>query len=346
MTRKTTGLNNTPPGITAVIAATVPFRRDGDPSRWDRVKVAALVSELRRAAVTARWPGKAGKTDRAVLLHALDMAGQFARLHLKLACRDAGLRAGVVAMTASRSLRRLIAAGWLVRLPVPREDCDAYTYLLSPLKAARAPSLSLPDSCIGSDLHGCPADSRSEDTGQACATGGPEGPAAPGNPGICPAQGVSADQDVTETAAMRAARIAPTELGVHLGSCVTEVGLCLTGKPQRVSELARKAAVSTATVSRALRVLAGMGAAAKAELGWIAGKPLEGYRLDPQRVKARIARVEDDRSAHYARQVWLEAQGRGDPSVITQMLGDPEVSRAVKAYLRKYAPRAAPRKPG
>jgi hypothetical protein len=103
-------------------------------------KALALISEVRAAAQATTWKGIAALTDVVVLLVLLAIARRCLKSNFSAAVREIALSARRHEGTVSRSLRRLVKAGWLerataarvkhaaiwrLRLPADKADRDA-----------------------------------------------------------------------------------------------------------------------------------------------------------------------------------------------------------------------------
>lgn len=104
-------------------AGRLPVRRSGLRAQWEPI--------------ARTWPGRAGRTDRRVLLLAvLPIAARHLRdgaSAVPLAARTVALAARVSPMTASRALARLTERGVLRRIPGRADDVSADRYTLVPV---------------------------------------------------------------------------------------------------------------------------------------------------------------------------------------------------------------------
>jgi hypothetical protein len=307
------------------------------PHQWNRPLVAEACEQLRATVLAAEWKGKAGRTDRLVMLIALDFAQWGKRLDVKLPARTVALNVGVSPITASRSLRRLCKAGWLIRMDcLVREWTEAITYLVSPLQidpvptrrhlykmyspARVSPGGSNPSAALGVTVH------------QMCSEWAQRTMAGQDSDAVRAAledkysSRISAltlkeknkDDTVTPTHEIgktytdgvwaRALNLAQSELGVLLGNTAIAVMLVLTDEPMRERDIARTAGVSFKGAVNCLRRLAMHGLAireqgADGRFRYRAGMAPEEYALDPDpgllRNRRRI--VERQRAEHYRR---------------------------------------------
>jgi hypothetical protein len=83
----------------------------------NRDQVTGICTRLRAEVESSYWRGKAGKTDWAIILTALDLAQYLGHLDLFLDARSMSFAAGVAPTTASHSLRRLVKSRWLIASP-------------------------------------------------------------------------------------------------------------------------------------------------------------------------------------------------------------------------------------
>jgi hypothetical protein len=83
-------------------------------------------AEVNRAA----WPGRAGRTDKAVMLAVLHIA-RIGTDEPDVSVRDVAMKAGCTARTASTSLKRLCEAGWLAPRWASQPDGHAKRYKVS-----------------------------------------------------------------------------------------------------------------------------------------------------------------------------------------------------------------------
>jgi hypothetical protein len=110
------------------------------PHQWNHKLIVTDLEQLRATVLSAEWPGRAGRTDRLMMLVALDFAQWGTRLDVKLPARTMALNTGVSPITASKSLRRLCKTEWLIRMDcIVRDWSEALTYLVSPLKLNPVP---------------------------------------------------------------------------------------------------------------------------------------------------------------------------------------------------------------
>ncbi len=82
----------------------------------DRAGAVERLVAMREAATGARWSGRGGATDRAVLDILISMAMRAGRLHIHASVRDVAVGVGCNPVTASRSLKRLEATRWIARV--------------------------------------------------------------------------------------------------------------------------------------------------------------------------------------------------------------------------------------
>jgi hypothetical protein len=87
-----------------------------------RPHLARVFPDVREAIAAARFPGKAGATDRAVLQAHLQIAEQIGQLRFDASERRIAELAGVSRQTAHWSRRRLAEQGWLTQLKPARYD--------------------------------------------------------------------------------------------------------------------------------------------------------------------------------------------------------------------------------
>jgi predicted transcriptional regulator len=89
----------------------------------------ALIDEVRAATALITWKGSAATTDLKVLQALFKIMKQCGKAIFGASARDAGERARVDRGTASRSLRRLVRAGWLEKI-TPARGASAATWRL------------------------------------------------------------------------------------------------------------------------------------------------------------------------------------------------------------------------
>jgi DNA-binding transcriptional ArsR family regulator len=112
---------------------------DGGPG-WlrDTESGSDRVRTLIELAGQARFSGATGSTDRVVLSAVHQMGLDWGTARLPLSIRHVAQEAGISATTASRSLKRLRAAGWLALARTSREDRGAVYTLTAPRKTTAA----------------------------------------------------------------------------------------------------------------------------------------------------------------------------------------------------------------
>jgi hypothetical protein len=244
--------------------------------------------DLRNQVEYSCWKGKAGKTDRAVMLIILKHASRSGRLDHYLDQRTMALNTGVTPRTANKSLHRLMDAGWIIRIAGSRKKpTDAFTYVIN--HARSVVYVGYLDSLISTLTCG--------DRSQASPVESPSEGQNPSSPQYRVTQ-----SNPHRRVSRQALKWAGTELGVLLGSGATEVALCLTAEPRKISEIARSAGVCYSTASNALRKkLKPKGLAVLTPDGWIKGISLGEYVLDPDPgiVQKRRELYERERSEHY-----------------------------------------------
>ncbi len=92
------------------------------------------------------WKGRAGRTDRDVMLYVCHRATAAACTLVNVSARDAALGAGVTRRTASNSLLRLVKQGWLTRTGErERQYALAQEYLITRGKVATFDPYVFPD---------------------------------------------------------------------------------------------------------------------------------------------------------------------------------------------------------
>jgi len=267
-------------------------------NQWDRQKVAGLCRHHRWHILQREWKGKAGKTDKLILLTIVDYAQYLGNPYVKLSARDAALSSGVSTPTACKSLRRLVKNGEIDRPSMNRTWVDAMTY--------RLPSVVLLCKFCASEGFDCGFDGEVPSTGLVTQEG--SGVHLPPNPLFTGGRwerepSYLMHETYTEGRQGEVLRLMRTEVGVLLGVGAVSVALVLQDYPLSKAEIGRRAEISRGSVDGALRRLKMHGLALPAENGWIAGKPVEDYRLDPnpQLRAKRVARIERERKDHYAR---------------------------------------------
>ncbi len=90
-------------------------RAAASPQWRSRADVVQWLGEVTADAQSRPWPGRTGRTDKAVMLAVLARATRAGCDQPLCAVRDIAPAAGVTKQTAAVSLRRLCAAGWLER---------------------------------------------------------------------------------------------------------------------------------------------------------------------------------------------------------------------------------------
>jgi hypothetical protein len=188
---------------------------------------------VQRAAVAALpWTGRTGRTDRDVLLGALDHMIKVGSDRIDYSVRDASLGAGVYPQAARRSLKRLVQAGWLeVSQPERKKEGSqlapspalANTYRFTGVRLS--PHMNLKDSSPREGYVGCKPNTY--DAGH--------------------------------------------ETWVRLGKAAGSIWSELAHDPQGVRQLARAAGVSPSTCSNHLPKLAEHKLADRLEAGWVRG---------------------------------------------------------------------------
>jgi len=276
--------------------------REGRRIDWDRDATRGIIADLASQILSRPWPGRQGPTDRLVLLVMLRLSARYGKLVHYVDVRGMAAMAGISPPTVVKSYRRLRKAGWLVRIEMRRQQQDAITYLVSPLRAVSADRYMYN---LLTPAHPGPGSTVAAAASQPAAGSGgvPEMGAEAGGVPEAGAGGVS-DTDTHSVQLDELLRWAPTPLGVLLGPSVVWVALHLTGHPQTVSALARTAMVSRPAAHGALRnQLRLHGLAVQTPAGWVRGVPLAEYVLDPvpETVARRNARYEQERSAFYYR---------------------------------------------
>lgn len=89
------------------------------------------IGEIIALVNSVAWSGRAGRTDRDVMLYVLSEATRIASTTVRVSARDAAAGAGLGnAMTASRSLLRLCKAGWLRQTGERELAIQAQEYLV------------------------------------------------------------------------------------------------------------------------------------------------------------------------------------------------------------------------
>jgi hypothetical protein len=203
-----------------------------DPAYSSGQEVRQELSMVRAQVGASIWPGRTGKTDRAVLLGVLDRMIEVGSDRINMSERDTGLRAGVTRDTARASMRRLAQAGLIER---SKDTLPEGISQLAP-GPARADLIKVVGVAISLhiNLKTSPGESYMERKGNT----------------YDPAH----------------------ETWLHLGKGAGELWSLLTDDPQGVRELARAANVSPSTVSRRqLPKLAEHELAAMQDKGWILG---------------------------------------------------------------------------
>jgi hypothetical protein len=90
--------------------------RAAEQPQWrSRADVIQWLGEITADARSRPWPGRTGRTDKAVLLAVLARATRAGCDQPLCAVRDIAPAAGITTQTAGAALRRLCAAGWLER---------------------------------------------------------------------------------------------------------------------------------------------------------------------------------------------------------------------------------------
>lgn len=107
------------------------------PRSFDRTEVTLQVSQLAELAASVSFPGMAGTTDRMVLGAAHRLGVARGSIYLPLSVRELSEHSGVSTNTASRSLRRLRAAGWLRLVRCSKSDRAAVYTLTAPRELAQ-----------------------------------------------------------------------------------------------------------------------------------------------------------------------------------------------------------------
>ena len=98
----------------------------------------ALIGEVQAAAQATTWKGIAALTDVVVLLVLLEIARRCLHPNFSAAVREIGLSARRHEATVSRSLRRLVKAGWLERVAATSgKDAAIWRFRIPPRTADR-----------------------------------------------------------------------------------------------------------------------------------------------------------------------------------------------------------------
>jgi hypothetical protein len=284
-----------------------------DSTSFDRTTVTVICEDMRAKVESGHWKGRAGKTDWAIILTALDIAQHCGRLEFFLDARSASFAAGVSPITASRSLGRVVKAGWLIASPhnsiAPRNRVPvsrANEYAVNPALTGRhvykfcyLPHPSGDDPSMRTESSPDGTESISLSTGEIT-----------GNLITILSDG---SNTYTHGDQRRALLIGRTNTGVELGVNAVWLTLKADDTPRSVKELSALAGVDHSTAGKIIRrklapagLLVNTGGEWFAlddhpgggwwEGGkWSAGIPLSEYNPNSDRVGNRVARIANDR---------------------------------------------------
>jgi len=271
-------------GRCAAKAAQDPAYSSGQEARQELSTVRALV----RASI---WPGRTGKTDRAVLLGILDRMIEIGSDRINMPERDAALLGGVHRTAARNSLRRLSEAGLIERTR------DTGTREVSHLAPGPARAHLIKASSVAISTHI--------------------------NLKTSPGESYMGRKGNTYDPAH--------ETWLHLGKGAGELWSLLTDDPQGVRELARTVSVSPSTVSRRqLPKLAGHELAVMQDKGWILGPRTPGEVADANGWKGNDSKTARRRKEVVLDRISYDIT-RGAISVAEAKIGHPGLASEIDA---------------
>jgi hypothetical protein len=294
----------------------------------NRDQVTGICTRLRAEVESSYWRGKAGKTDWAIILTALDLAQYLGHLDLFLDARSMSFAAGVAPTTASHSLRRLVKSRWLIASPqndiapkyrIPKNRANEYT--INPC-FPHVYSYVLPRGT-------------SQRPGERWLVSSGELESADLTTGEVFPNLIAILRDATHTYThadtRRALLIGRTNVGVELGKSAVWLRLRADDEPRTIKELAGLAQVNPVTAGQVIRrklapkgLLVNQGGEWFAldehpgggwwEGGkWVQGIPLHECQAQDDRVGRRLRRIAADRAERTAELIrreeeWITAE--------------------------------------